>query len=293
MDVRVARVASERDGLVSWSALREAGLTERQAERAVAGLRRVHDGVYLTGHGRVTDHQRWLAATLTAPDSALSHVSAAALHGFFSSVRRFEVVTRPGSGGPRREGDLLVCRSRTLGGQVIVTDDVPATTPARTIIDLAVHLGERRRAKAVREAIRVKAMTALELRLTLADHRGRRGTAGLAELAARLERLPLTRTRSDAEARALEVLDAAAVLLPELNVRIQGEEADLSWPASRRIVEIDGPQFHQDPAEDARKEAAWRSAGWRVDRLSSDVVFDAPQALVDLARNAERSITPR
>ena len=293
MDVRVREVAHEHDGLVSWAELLETGLTQRQVERVVAGLRPVHDGVWLTGHGRITDHQRRLAATLTAPGTALSHASAAALDGFRPSMTGFEVVTRPGSGGPRRIGDLLVCRSLTLEGWVTVRDGIPVTKPARTIIDLAPHLDERRHAKAVREAIRLKVMTALELRLALAEHRGRRGTRGLAELAARLEQLPIGRTRSDAEARALEVLDAAGVAAPDVNVRIEGEEADLSWPASRRILEVDGPQFHQDPEEDARKERAWRGAGWRVDRLPSDAVFHRPEELVVLARGTERPATHR
>ena len=291
MDVRAAELARAHDGLIAWNRLIEAGMPERAATRAVAGLRQIHDGVFLTGHGRLTDHQRRLAATLTAPETALSHASAGAHDGFFPSATGFEVVTRPGSGGPRRIGDLLVCRSLTLNGWVTVRDGIPLTKPARTIIDLAPHLSERRRAKAVREAIRLKVMTALELRLALAEHRGRRGIAGLAELAARLERLPIGRTRSDAEARALEVLDAAGVAPPDVNRVIEGEEADLSWPVLRRIVEIDGPQFHQDPVEDARKERAWRARGWTVDRISSDAVFHAPERLVALARDPERPWT--
>lgn len=201
------------------------------------------------------------------------------------------MVTRPGSGGPRRIGPLLVCRSSTLAGHVLVRDGIRMTSPARTIVDLSPHLTERRRAKAVREAIRIGATTALELRLVAAAHRGRRGVRGLEALAARLERLPIARTRSDAEARALEVLAAAGRVAPEVNILVAGEEADLVWPASRRILEIDGPQFHRDPAEDARKEAVWRSGGWEVHRLPSETVFDAPGRLVALAAELERPAT--
>lgn len=56
----------------------------------------------------------------------------------------------------------------------------------------------------------------------------------------------------------------------------------MSWPKHRRIVEIDGPQFHQDALEDARKERQWRIDGWTVERISSDRVFDQPEALVAL-----------
>lgn len=294
MDVRFKAVAGAHDGLVEWRALLAAGLTRNQAQHAVADLRRVHDGVWLTGLGRITAHQRRLAATLTAPGTVLSHASAGDLHGLRPWERAFHVVTRPGSGGPRRVDGLLICRSRRLEGHVVVRDGVRVTSAPRTIVDLCPYLTEPARAKAVREAIRLRRMTALDLRLAAAAHRGWRGTAGLAALAARLERLPIDRTRSDAEARALEVLGAAGRPLPWVNRRIAGEEAHLSWPVARTILEIDGPQFHQDPVEDARKEAVWRAAGWEVQRIRSDLVFDAPEALVSLAMELERpSMLPR
>ena len=52
-----------------------------------------------------------------------------------------------------------------------------------------------------------------------------------------------------------------------------GHEADLVDHGRRLIVEIDGPQYHLFPDEDARKEAAWREAGYDVIRRSSDDVF--------------------
>jgi hypothetical protein len=175
MHVRVAEIAARHDGLVTWSALRAAGLSERQARRAVAELRRLHEGVFLTGLGRVTDHQRWLAATLTVPGTVLSHGSAGAARTFWPDIGAFEVVTRAGTGGPRRSGDLLVCRSALAPDEVTVVDGIPMTTPARTIIDLCAHLDQRRRAKVVREAIRLGVMTALELRLAAARHPGAAG----------------------------------------------------------------------------------------------------------------------
>ena len=100
-------------------------------------------------------------------------------------------------------------------------------------------------------------------------HPNRRGTRLLREWAHRYKDLPIARARSDAESYALELLGPG----PRLNVRIGGEEADLVWPEQRLVVEIDGPQYHLFPDEDARKEAAWRAAGYDVRRLSSDDLF--------------------
>jgi very-short-patch-repair endonuclease len=66
-------------------------------------------------------------------------------------------------------------------------------------------------------------------------------------------------------------------------VRIAGEEADLSWPSQRLIVEIDGGPFHLDRGEDARKEETWTSAGWTVQRLPAAAVYVQPHLLLALA----------
>jgi very-short-patch-repair endonuclease len=88
----------------------------------------------------------------------------------------------------------------------------------------------------------------------------------------------------------LEVLHDAGVPPPEVNVWIRGEEADLVWRAARFIIEIDGPDFHQFADEDARKQAIWEAAGFRVRRLPSGAVFDRPQRLIALAAaNVHRS----
>ncbi len=71
--------------------------------------------------------------------------------------------------------------------------------------------------------------------------------------------------------------------MPRLNVRVAGEEADLSWPYERLIIEIDGGPFHLDIGEDARKEASWTGAGWTVRRLPSDDVYNHPSRLLALA----------
>ena len=63
----------------------------------------------------------------------LSHGSAGACYGFYRFDRGYEVVSRPGTGGRRRHGLLVVCRSRMLqpdltrhGGLPSVCE-VPAT----------------------------------------------------------------------------------------------------------------------------------------------------------------------
>jgi hypothetical protein len=111
----------------------------------------------------------------------------------------------------------------------------------------------------------------------------RRGAPRLGKAMARYRGLPIERARSGAEVRALELLKHASIEMPRLNVDVANEEADLSWPSHGLIIEIDGGPFHEDIGEDARKEAAWRNAGWRVLRIDADDVYDAPDKFLALA----------
>jgi very-short-patch-repair endonuclease len=280
MDVRLLELARRQHRCVAHRQLVALGYSKRAIEhRAAEGrLVLVHDGVYVVAPLSDDRRTRWMAATLTTPDSVLSHAGAGAAFRFRPFNAQFEVVTRKGSGGPRRHGDLLVCRTNRI--EATTLDGIPITTPERTLIDLAPHLNDRDLARAVREAVRLKATTTSDLFVALNRHRGRRGTRRLHTTVSRYAQLPLNRTRSDAEALALTLLKANP---PQINKRIQGEEADLSWPEHRLIVELDGPQFHLDAAEDLRKQQAWEQAGWTVRRLATDDVYLHPERLLAAA----------
>ncbi len=226
---------------------------------------------------------RWMAATLPAEGSVLSHASAGAAWRLRPWSGTFETVTRPGDGGPRRHGGVLIHHSQDLERDLTTLDGIPITTGARTVLDLAVHLDARAIARCVREALRLQATTEAELAATLDRHRGRRGAARVRRALDDYRGLPLPRARSDAEALALHVFAAARRPLPRLNRHVAGEEADLSWPSRRLIVELDGPQFHRDVGEDARKQTLWEGAGWAVNRLPTDDVYHHPERLLALA----------
>ena len=68
-----------------------------------------------------------------------------------------------------------------------------------------------------------------------------------------------------------------------MNVKLASEEADLVWIDRKLIIEIDGPQYHRFGAEDERKEALWRGAGFAVRRIPSDAIYHDPARLVALA----------
>ena len=241
------------------------------------------EGVYGVAPVLDEDRTRWMAATLTTAQSVLSHASAAAAWGFRSCAREFEIITRPGSGGPRRFDGVLVCRSSTLAGNTATLDGIPITTPERTLIDL------RRTSTTARSSARcarrsgwarpVRAPCSLRLRVIAA-------AAARAGCMRRSRATPASRcTGPRAMPRRWRSGCCATpgARYPNRTEIIAGEEADLSWPSRRLIVEIDGPQFHLDPAEDLRKQRIWEAAGWTVRRLPTDDVYLDPERLVALA----------
>jgi very-short-patch-repair endonuclease len=275
-------IAARQAGCVASWQLRRAGLSWHAIAHRTRDLRRLHDGVFVTGDAPVTRLQRWWAATLTAPGGALALASAGAAYEMRPWEGAFEVIVREGSGGPRRHGTLLICRTKHLHATTL--NGLPITTPERTLADLWPRLDTKAQGHMLRNALRLKLLTIPSLSAHLQQATPRQRPHSLTNQLTRYERLQVRRCRSDAEAAAVVALAEAGVRPPDINVRIAGEEADLSWPDRRLIIEIDGGTYHQDKLEDARKTAIWRAAGWHVQRIPAQDVYDTPERLIRAAR---------
>ena len=285
-DVRVAELAGRQFNRVSRQQLLELGLTQDAIAHRVETGRFVIVEKNVLAIAPVLEHDDWgcwMGATLTAPGTVLSHFSAGAAWGAWTSPRPFETVTRPGSGGPRRLGGIRVYRSSTLAGDCTTLRGIPVTSVERTVLDLAAHVHDSALARLVRELTRMELTTIQRLADASGRHTGRRGSRRLGRALQRYKGLPIARARSGAEVRALEVLHTAGRSMPALNIRIAGEEADLSWASARLIIEVDGGPFHLDAGEDARKQARWEADGWTVRRISSEDVYGHPDRLLALA----------
>ena len=233
-DVRIAELARRQFNRLSRQQLLDLGLSEDTIERRVRAGRlvMVEEAVFaIAPLLEYDDWGMWMGATLTEPGSILSHSSAASAQGFWSLPRPYETITRPGNGGPRKLGGVVVYRSRTLEPDCETFRGIPITSVPRTLLDLSRAVSDRALARAVREAVRLELVTLLELGDALGQYRGRRGLRRLASTVARYSGLPLERARSGAEVRAMEILRETGRPLPKLNERLAGEEADLSWPA--------------------------------------------------------------
>ena len=210
-DVRLVRLAGRQFNRVSRAQLFALGFDQNTVQHLLTRHRLVivEQGVLAIPPVLDDDWGRWMGATLTAPQSVLSHFSAAAAWQLWSRRRSFETITRPGSGGPRRHGGVLVYRSSTLEGDTDELRGIPITTVPRTVLDVACRTSTKASARVVREAIRLN-LTSLSALLEYCEsHRQARGTGQLRGVLARYSGLPLERARSGAEVRAMEVLREA------------------------------------------------------------------------------------
>ena len=184
MHVHLAR--TQLDLVARWQLL-AAGWTERQVgDRAWRHRwRAIHNGVYALCQAPLRQEQQWLAACLTAPGTLLAGASAAACWGVTERDPAIPNVVRPGTGGPRRHGSVVVRHSTRLAAEIDWCGVIPVTSPERTLIDLAPHLDRRALARATREGMRLKLLTAHSILDAIARHRGWRGTTQLRAIATR------------------------------------------------------------------------------------------------------------
>ncbi len=157
---------------------------------------------------------------------------------------------------------------------------------ALTLVQLAAVLSPRELARAYDEAL-VRRVTGPEaIASALARNPRRRGAPALRRLLASEQ--PARFTRSEAERRLLELVDAAGLPRPETNVRIHGHEVDALWRADGLVVEVDGYRFRSTRAafeRDRRRDGELQAAGMRVVRVTwRQLTGDSHALIARLAR---------
>lgn len=292
----IAEIAERQHGLVTRGQALDIGLASSSIARRARSGRwvRIVRGVYRVGP--IGAPLEWAQAALLAagPESALSHTSAAHLKGW--SGRPVEEVEMPihlvaAGSAPRPRAKLVVHRATALEpGDVELREGLAVTASARTLIDLANRLSPTELERTVARAIRAQLLTMDELEAAIDRYAGHRGVVALRALA-ELEGGPAL-TRSEAEARFLELLRGSGLPPPRANHRLGRWECDFLWPRERVVVEIDGFEFHrghQRFERDRAKDRWLMSKGFLVLRFTWRQLNDRPlPTIVALARTLAR-----
>jgi very-short-patch-repair endonuclease len=133
--------------VVTRSQLLAQGLTRGYIDHAVATGRliRLHRGVYVDSSAVDLPKSMMLAHLVACgPEAVLSHNSAAELHGFDSTLPYENVIhiSAPRSCGVRSEPPGLFIAYSTMLKQREVIDELPVTTRARTLLDMAARVDD-------------------------------------------------------------------------------------------------------------------------------------------------------
>jgi very-short-patch-repair endonuclease len=162
------------------------------------------------------------------------------------------------------------------------------TSPAQTIIDLAVRHDRMTVERMVDEADRLDLITPPKLRATLESHPGE---PGVARLRGWLDRRTFRLTRSRLERLFLPLAKEVGLAVPETKAWINGFEVDFLWRAPRLVVETDSLRHHRTPAQQSRdrlRDQAHAAAGFTALRFTHEQVRYEPErvraVLGDVAR---------
>ncbi len=210
-------------------------------------------------------------------------------------------VTVPVEAGRKLDG--IRCRRcrYPLPEEICEHRGVVCTTPARTLIDEAGHLG----ASSVRDLVeRAAVRKLLDLDAcyrAIAAAKGRRGTRLLTAILSDwdVRHDSVADVRSVFEARVLPRLVALDLPRPLCNqpLMIDGETLipDFLWPDHRLIVETDGRETHETAAafqRDRRRDQLFTAAGYRTSRVTWIQMRDDEAGVVSRIARALGQVPP-
>jgi hypothetical protein len=288
----LAATAARQFGVFSQGQAVAAGL-DRFAlarRRANGTIERIGAASYRFTGQPATWRQSLMAGVLDLGSRAVvSGRAAAALHGFDGYGEGPLEFLVPRDDRERRTVGL-VRSTLTLPpiDRCIVDRCLPATSPARTIIDLAAHLRDVDLKRAVDSAIRDGGTSQLFLRRRLTDLRGpgRHGVRLLDEV------LEDAGGHSFLERRFLALVRRAGLPRPATQVVFRRDgrrlaRVDFAWEPARLIVEVNGHRIHstrEHLQRDEQRRTELTLVGYRVVVFTYDDVIDRPQWVVDRVR---------
>jgi hypothetical protein len=302
IDAVISRLAHRQHGVVARRQLVERDVGDRAIHLRLARgtLIPLHRGVYAFGHRRLTLEGRWLAAVLAAgPGAVLSHRDAAALHGMRKAPGSRKVTVTATTNACSTPALWVHARRRLTAEEVTTVRGIPATSPARTLVDIAGMLTAAQLAATLGEADRKGLLDVAAVERALRRTKGRHGQ-GHRRLLAALDahrQHGATLLLSELEERFLDLVLDAGLPRPLLNVVVAGVRVDTLWPEQRLVVELDGWAHHRERAAaawDREKTNRLQLAGYDVLRfMHGDLVGEPGRvaAAIRAAMTVSRFVT--
>jgi hypothetical protein len=272
---------------VGTDAVRGGAWTGRELRRS---CQRIYRNVYQRRGSELTARDRAVAAWLwSGKEAVVAGVSAAALLGaeWIDPLTPAELVS-----DRTRPPPLIITRNDTLlAGETTFADRVPVTSPARTAFDLGRRPGFQTAVIRVDSLARATGVAADDVYPLIDAHRGARGMKQLRRV------LPLidAGAESPQETKTRLALVRGGLPIPQTQIVVRNmwgavlARIDLGWEEWLVGVEYDGAQHWTDSrirANDIDRTAELERRGWRLVRVSGDLLRHRPDVIVDRARSA-------
>jgi very-short-patch-repair endonuclease len=245
----------------------------------------IHRGVYAVGRRRLTLEGRWMAAVLAGGAStALSHRSAGQLWRILPRTGAWPEIARPRAA--RRRAGIVVHRAVIPWDEITVIDNIPATGPSRTVLDLSARSSRAQVEQMLNEAEVRGLIDRVSVPALLERYPRRAGSVMLREIFSEQSH---TRgiTKKELERRFRVLLDSTDLPRPRRNAHIavggRFFEVDCLWAEQRLIVELDGRAVHGTPLafeHDRERDRLLVADGWRVVRITWRQLRDDASAVI-------------
>ena len=255
--------------------------------------RAVHRNVYVPKDQRLDAVHRAKAAYLWSQRRATAAgMSAAALHGARWIDPHLPAELNQAS-QHKTAGIVLHCNTLPAHG-ITCVQGIAATTPARTAFDLGRRQGLVRAVMRLDALMRATGIGADDVRRVADAHRGARGVV---QLRAALD-LADPAAESPQETRTRLVLVRAGLPPERTQIDVYDRygyhlgRVDMGWETWKVGVEYDGEQHWSDPRQRARdidRQAGMEAMGWRIVRVSADILRDRPATIASRAYAALRA----
>jgi hypothetical protein len=275
---------------VGTAAIDAGTFTERELRRTCT---RIYRNVYERRDNGLTAADRAVAAWLWSGKRAVvAGNSAAALLGaeWIDPHGAAELIS-----DRKRPPPLIVTRNETLlPGETTQVVGVPVTSPARTAFDLGRHAGPVSAVIAIDSLAKATALTVDDVGALIDAHRGARGIKQLRQVLGLVD----AGAESPQETKTRLAIIAAGLPKPQTQLVVRNEwgavlaRIDMGWEQWRVGVEYDGAQHWTDPrirANDIDRTAELERRGWRIIRVSADLLRNRPDILAARIREVLRA----
>ena len=296
--LRLARTCRRQFGVFTLQQAAAAGVARSTVYTGVElGIfLKLWPGVFAVAAAPDCRERRWIAAQLLlGRDAALSHRTAAEIHGLEPRLPDDGIHLTVSMRRPKTRPGIVVHRSSTLHDDGVVgVGALRTTSTARTLCDLAAALDADALRRLVAAAVRAGSTTPALLRQTLARRQHFPGRGTLRVVVDELSPLE-TMSRSELESLFLRITSRAGIPPTAMNMRVVDAEGVTRWLDAVYLpegvlIELDSREHHGtllDWHDDLRRENTLTLVGYPIGlRFSYADLREHPDEVVATIRRA-------